>query len=96
MKFVVRQFFLRDYPEEKAMLEALAEPLAASDGLVTFNGKTFDVPPARDAVRAGAHEVAPGAPRPFRCAAPEPPALEIAPGELPAPRPRRSLCYVVG
>ena len=44
MKFVVRQFFLRDYPEEKAMLEALAEPLAASDGIVTFNGKTFDVP----------------------------------------------------
>ncbi len=44
MKFVVRQFFLRDYPEEKAILEALAERLAASEGLVTFNGKTFDVP----------------------------------------------------
>jgi uncharacterized protein YprB with RNaseH-like and TPR domain len=44
MKFVVRQFFLRDYPEEKALLEALAEALADCDGLVTFNGKTFDVP----------------------------------------------------
>ncbi len=44
MKFVVRQFFLRDYPEEKALLESLAEVLANCDGLVTFNGKTFDLP----------------------------------------------------
>ena len=44
MKFVVRQFFLRDYPEEKALLESLAEALADCDGLVTYNGKTFDVP----------------------------------------------------
>ncbi len=43
-QFVVRQFFLRDYPEEKAILQALAEILAAFDGLVTYNGKTFDVP----------------------------------------------------
>jgi len=42
--FVVRQFFLRDYPEEKAVLEALAEVLRGYQGLVTFNGKTFDVP----------------------------------------------------
>jgi uncharacterized protein YprB with RNaseH-like and TPR domain len=42
--FVVRQFFLRDYPEEKAVLAALAEVLAGYQGLVTFNGKTFDVP----------------------------------------------------
>ena len=44
MKFVVRQFFLRDHPEEKALLKSLAEALADCDGLVTFNGKTFDVP----------------------------------------------------
>jgi hypothetical protein len=43
-KFVVRQFFLRDYPEEKALLQALAEALETYDGIVTFNGKTFDVP----------------------------------------------------
>jgi tetratricopeptide (TPR) repeat protein len=43
-QFVVRQFFLRDYPEEKAVLRALAEVLESSDGLVTYNGKTFDVP----------------------------------------------------
>ncbi len=42
--FAVRQLFLRDYVEEKAALEALAEALEGCDGLVTFNGKTFDVP----------------------------------------------------
>jgi hypothetical protein len=44
VRFVVRQFFLRDYPEEKAQLQALTEALAPHEGLVTFNGKTFDVP----------------------------------------------------
>ena len=43
-QFVVRQFFLRDYPEEKAILHALAEILGGFDGLVTYNGKTFDIP----------------------------------------------------
>jgi hypothetical protein len=43
-QFVVRQYFLRDYPEEKAVLSALAEILNSYDGLVTYNGKTFDVP----------------------------------------------------
>ncbi len=42
--FVVRQFFLRDYPDEKAILAALAQALAGYKGLVTFNGKTFDIP----------------------------------------------------
>ena len=43
-QFAVRQFFLRDYPEEKAVLASLEEILEGYDGLVTFNGKTFDVP----------------------------------------------------
>jgi uncharacterized protein YprB with RNaseH-like and TPR domain len=43
-QFVVRQFFLRDYPEEAAILAALAEMLESFDGIVTFNGKTFDLP----------------------------------------------------
>jgi hypothetical protein len=43
-QFVVRQFFLRDYPDEKAVLRALTEILDSFDGLVTYNGKTFDVP----------------------------------------------------
>ena len=42
--FRVRQFFLRDFTEEKAALAALAEALAPYDLLVTYNGKTFDVP----------------------------------------------------
>lgn len=43
-QFAVRQFFLRDYPDEKAALASLAEVLEPFEGLVTFNGKTFDVP----------------------------------------------------
>lgn len=43
-QFAVRQFFLRDYPEEAAILAALAETLKSFDGIVTFNGKTFDLP----------------------------------------------------
>jgi len=43
-QFVLRQYFLRDYPEEKAVLAALAEALSRYEGIVTFNGKTFDLP----------------------------------------------------
>ena len=42
--FRVRQFFLRDFTEEKAALAALAEALEPYQLLVTFNGKSFDVP----------------------------------------------------
>ena len=42
--FCVRQFFMRDYAEEPAMLDALAEHLARFDVLVTYNGKSFDGP----------------------------------------------------
>jgi uncharacterized protein YprB with RNaseH-like and TPR domain len=44
VQFVIRQFFIRDYSEEKAMLRALSEALEPCEGLVTFNGKTFDAP----------------------------------------------------
>ncbi|HEV2419130.1 MAG TPA: ribonuclease H-like domain-containing protein [Terriglobia bacterium] len=43
-QFVVRQFFLRDYAEESAVLTALAEEMEQFEGLVTFNGKSFDAP----------------------------------------------------
>lgn len=43
-RFVLKQFFLRDPSEEPAMLEALIEFLAPCEGLVTFNGKSFDAP----------------------------------------------------
>jgi len=42
--FRVRQFFLRDFTEEKAALAALSEALEPYDLLVTYNGKTFDLP----------------------------------------------------
>lgn len=42
--FVVRQFFLRDYGDEEAMLEELEAHLRPHSLLVTFNGKSFDWP----------------------------------------------------
>lgn len=42
--FKVRQLFMRDYPEEPALLEELARLLGRFESLVTYNGKTFDVP----------------------------------------------------
>jgi uncharacterized protein YprB with RNaseH-like and TPR domain len=42
--FEVHQYFLRDPAEEPAMLEALYGVIAAHDALVTFNGRSFDVP----------------------------------------------------
>lgn len=41
--FVVRQYFIRDFPDEPAALEALAFDLGDSP-LVTFNGRSFDWP----------------------------------------------------
>lgn len=43
-RFVVRQYFMRDFNEEEAMLAALASDLARFRRLVTYNGKQFDVP----------------------------------------------------
>jgi uncharacterized protein YprB with RNaseH-like and TPR domain len=42
--FVVRQYFLRDHGDETAMLTLLAELVRSRSGLVTFNGKSFDIP----------------------------------------------------
>jgi len=43
-RFRVRQYFMRDYPEEAALLRGLAEHLRGFKHLVTYNGRTFDVP----------------------------------------------------
>jgi len=43
-RFRVRQYFMRDYPEEPALLRGLAEDLRRFSRLVTFNGRAFDVP----------------------------------------------------
>ncbi len=42
--FVLRQLFMRDYGEEAAMLHALGEILARFELLVSYNGKSFDIP----------------------------------------------------
>lgn len=41
---VVRQYFLRDHGDELAMLYQLEALLAGRSGLITFNGRSFDVP----------------------------------------------------
>src|SRR5581483_4519628 len=42
--FRVRQFFLREYAEERSVLSALAAHLEEFDVLITYNGKTYDQP----------------------------------------------------
>lgn len=42
--FVVRQLFMRDFGEERALLLALEEALRPFRYAVTFNGKSFDLP----------------------------------------------------
>lgn len=42
--FRVRQFLLTTTAAERAMLEAVAELAGGADTVVTFNGKTFDLP----------------------------------------------------
>jgi uncharacterized protein len=41
---VVRQYLLPDYPFERPLLRALAADLATAERLVTYNGRTFDLP----------------------------------------------------
>ena len=41
---VIRQYVMRDYGEESAMLADIASLLPRFDTLVTFNGKSFDIP----------------------------------------------------
>jgi len=43
-RVTVRQYLLPDYPHEPALLRALVADLAASPRLVTYNGRTFDLP----------------------------------------------------
>jgi uncharacterized protein YprB with RNaseH-like and TPR domain len=43
-RLVLRQYLMRDYDEEPAMLQAVADDLRGVTHLVTFNGRGFDVP----------------------------------------------------
>ena len=42
--FRTRQFFLSSYTAERALLDGVAQEAAASGGVVTYNGKSFDLP----------------------------------------------------
>lgn len=42
--FRLDQCFLRDYDDEEAMLQYLAELIAKHEALVSYNGKSFDLP----------------------------------------------------
>ena len=42
--FTVRQFFARNYAEEAAVIRRFVETSADREVLITFNGKSFDVP----------------------------------------------------
>jgi uncharacterized protein len=42
--FQTRQFFLADYADERYLLRAVSEFVEPALGLVTFNGRTFDLP----------------------------------------------------
>ncbi|MBV9033781.1 MAG: ribonuclease H-like domain-containing protein [Acidobacteriaceae bacterium] len=42
--FRVRQFFMREYAEERSTLAALHQHLEQFDVLITYNGKTYDQP----------------------------------------------------
>ena len=53
--FVLRQYFARHYGEEAALLAAVFEQARGFECLVTFNGKSYDVPFLRD--RANVHRV---------------------------------------
>lgn len=46
--FVVRQLLMRDYPEELDQLQCLADLLPRFTSIVSFNGRSFDVPLLRD------------------------------------------------
>ena len=43
-QFVVEQFFVRNPAEETAQLAALSEFVEGVEGIVTYNGKSFDMP----------------------------------------------------
>ncbi|MEW5925227.1 MAG: ribonuclease H-like domain-containing protein, partial [Candidatus Zixiibacteriota bacterium] len=42
--FEVRQYFLPDFPDEEAMLEAAREEIRPDTILVSYNGRAFDIP----------------------------------------------------
>jgi len=42
--FIVRQYFMRDFHEEFSLLMRLAEQVNSASALISFNGRSFDIP----------------------------------------------------
>lgn len=42
--FIVKQYLMRDYPEEESILKKVAEHLSKCSTIFSYNGKSFDVP----------------------------------------------------
>ena len=53
--YVIKQFFARDYAEEAALVHELGAFLAGFETLITYNGKSYDVPFLKD--RAAYHRL---------------------------------------
>ena len=53
--YVLRQWFARDYSEEPALVDELTRFLAGYETVITYNGKSYDVPFLGD--RAAIHHV---------------------------------------
>ncbi len=43
-RFVIEQYFMRSFGEERVMMAHVAERIAGFPGVVTFNGRAFDLP----------------------------------------------------
>jgi uncharacterized protein YprB with RNaseH-like and TPR domain len=54
--FQTRQYFMREYTEERSMLSALEEQLKEFDVLITYNGRTYDQPLLETRYRMNRHK----------------------------------------
>ncbi len=45
--FILEQYFMPDYPDEYAQMNQLKKKVTNFKGLITYNGKTFDIPVMR-------------------------------------------------
>jgi uncharacterized protein YprB with RNaseH-like and TPR domain len=43
-RFTIHQYFMRDYHEEPAQIQALGELFDSVDAVISFNGRSFDLP----------------------------------------------------
>ena len=53
--FTVRQYFMREYAEERSVLHALEEQLTQFDVLITYNGRSYDQPLLETRYRMNRH-----------------------------------------